>query len=173
MPVPLCIIRENEKYMGRRQAWYNSQKDGASGYYWQWHYTEHECALDGKIDGFIIYGVSGSAAETYANKFGITFVELKQHTVKFMNGSDVVSTQKVTDGENATAPNLSKKDYTLSWDKSYNLTKNAFKRSGYKFVGWNTKANGSGKTYKNAAEIKNLTSKNGKKVTLYAQWKKK
>lgn len=55
---------------------------------------------------------------------------------------------------------------------SYKLTSNTFKKKGYTFVGWNTKANGKGKSYKNKASVKNLTSKNGGKVTLYAQWKK-
>ena len=53
---------------------------------------------------------------------------------------------------------------------TYNLTANGFKRTGYKFKGWNTKADGSGKSYANKAAVKNLTSKNGATVKLYAQW---
>jgi uncharacterized repeat protein (TIGR02543 family) len=52
------------------------------------------------------------------------------------------------------------------------LAANTFTRDGYTFVGWNTKANGSGKAYKNKQSVKNLASKDGAKVTLYAQWKK-
>lgn len=59
------------------------------------------------------------------------------------------------------------------YNKSYTLSKNTFKRKGYSFAGWNTKKDGTGKTYKNKAEIKNLTSKADGTVTLYAQWKKK
>lgn len=59
------------------------------------------------------------------------------------------------------------------YNKTYTLKKNSFKRKGYTFAGWNTKKDGSGKTYKNKAEVKNLTSKSGGTVTLYAQWKKK
>lgn len=58
------------------------------------------------------------------------------------------------------------------YGKTYQLTANKFKKKGYTFVGWNTKKDGSGKTYKNKEKIKNLTSKSGGKVTLYAQWKK-
>ncbi|MGN0142497.1 MAG: InlB B-repeat-containing protein [Roseburia sp.] len=58
------------------------------------------------------------------------------------------------------------------YGKTYTLTANGFKRKGYSFAGWNTKKDGTGKTYKNKAEIKNLSSKSGGKVTLYAQWKK-
>lgn len=59
------------------------------------------------------------------------------------------------------------------YNKTYTLKKNSFKRKGYTFAGWNTKKDGSGKMYKNKAEVKNLTSKSGGTVTLYAQWKKK
>lgn len=55
---------------------------------------------------------------------------------------------------------------------TYKLPVNTFKRSGYVFNGWNTKANGKGKAYKNKASVKNLAKDNGKIVTLYAQWKK-
>lgn len=55
---------------------------------------------------------------------------------------------------------------------SYKLTANKFKKTGYTFNGWNTKADGTGKKYKNKASVKNLTSVNKGTVTLYAQWKK-
>ena len=59
-----------------------------------------------------------------------------------------------------------------SYGKTYTLTKNAYKKKGYKFVGWNTKADGSGTWYKNKAKVKNLTKTDGKTIKLYAQWKK-
>lgn len=61
---------------------------------------------------------------------------------------------------------------SCKYGTSYKLTANKFKKKGYTFVGWNTKADGSGTTYKNKASIKNLTATSNKKVTLYAQWKK-
>lgn len=51
------------------------------------------------------------------------------------------------------------------------LRENGFKRTGYQFVGWNTKKNGKGKTYKSGAKVKTLTTKAGGTVTLYAKWK--
>lgn len=47
---------------------------------------------------------------------------------------------------------------------------NRFQRSGYTFVGWNTKKDGKGKTYKAGEGVKTLTSKAGGSVTLYAKW---
>lgn len=49
------------------------------------------------------------------------------------------------------------------------LRKNAFERDNYKFVEWNTKANGSGTSYANREEVINLAA-GGETVTLYAQW---
>lgn len=85
--------------------------------------------------------------------------EANKYTIKFNgNGS--------TKGKMSSLTNC-------KYGKSYKLTANKFKKSGYTFVGWNTKKNGKGKSYKNKQSIKNLTSKNRGTVTLYAQWKKK
>ncbi len=56
------------------------------------------------------------------------------------------------------------------YGKAYKLKSNTFTKKGYTFAGWNTKKNGTGKTYKNKSNIKNLTTANKKTVTLYAQW---
>jgi len=64
------------------------------------------------------------------------------------------------------------KNTTCNYGKAYNLRANGYKKKGYKFVGWNTKANGKGTSYKNKAKVKSLKSKNGATIKLYAQWKK-
>lgn len=57
------------------------------------------------------------------------------------------------------------------------LTENAYSRTGYEFVGWNTLSDGSGTAYGDGAEIWNLTAQNYTPgsgegiVTLYAQWR--
>ena len=63
------------------------------------------------------------------------------------------------------------KTLSATYGKNVRLTANAFKRSKYKFTGW-AKKKGGKVAYKNKAKVKNLTSKNGKTVTLYAVWKK-
>ena len=50
------------------------------------------------------------------------------------------------------------------------LTANSFTRTGHDFTGWNTKADGSGTSYTDKQEVKNLTDTDGGTVTLYAQW---
>ena len=60
----------------------------------------------------------------------------------------------------------------FTYDKAAKLRKNAFIRSGYVFIGWAMKKGGAVK-YKNAAAVKNLSTKNGSTATLYAVWAKK
>lgn len=59
---------------------------------------------------------------------------------------------------------------THTYGVAKNLTENGFRRTGYTFAGWNTKADGSGTSYKNAQSVKNLTSSDGTVVNLYARW---
>ena len=59
----------------------------------------------------------------------------------------------------------------IEYDKTASLYKNLFSRSNYEFVEWNTKANGTGKAYKNLEDVKNLTKVDGEVINLYAQWK--
>lgn len=63
----------------------------------------------------------------------------------------------------------------VSYGKNKALTKNKFTKKGYTFKGWalSKKDAKKGKvSYKNKAKIKNLTTKNGTSVTLYAVWTK-
>ena len=63
-------------------------------------------------------------------------------------------------------------------DSPRNLTKNAFIKAGYEFVGWaETPSNGTGTIYRDGALFENVTTyqgeqiKNGDTITLYAQWR--
>ncbi|MCR4649583.1 MAG: InlB B-repeat-containing protein, partial [Lachnospiraceae bacterium] len=58
---------------------------------------------------------------------------------------------------------------SIKYNTSTALKKNTFKKSGYKFVGWNTKADGSGTSYADEAQVK-LKIYNVNKITLFAQW---
>ena len=58
---------------------------------------------------------------------------------------------------------------SATYGKTVTLRANAFKKSGRKFWGW-SKTKGGSVVYKNKAKVKNLTSGNGKTVTLYAVW---
>ena len=62
-------------------------------------------------------------------------------------------------------------DQSFNYETARNLTPNAFERSGYVFMGWNTKADGSGDSLPDEADGSTLT-KTESSVTLYAQWAK-
>lgn len=54
----------------------------------------------------------------------------------------------------------------------YKLRKNTFTRSGYEFIGWNTKSDGTGDWYLDEGTVRNMSSTDGDIVTVYAQWSK-
>ncbi|MCT0449068.1 WxL domain-containing protein [Lactococcus lactis] len=58
----------------------------------------------------------------------------------------------------------------MSYDKEKIVPQNSFKKTGYLFMGWNTQADGKGRSYSENSLLKNLTSVNNDKITLYAQW---
>lgn len=84
------------------------------------------------------------------------------------SGTASVSYKVAFKGNGSTSGKMSTQSVT--YGSGTKLTANAFKRKGYTFKGWNTKADGSGKSYKNKADGSKLTKTGGKTVTLYAQW---
>lgn len=70
------------------------------------------------------------------------------------------------DGNKASSGSMDA-EYIL-YDETKPLAANAYKKTGYTFTGWNTKADGSGKTYHDEDNVLNLAT-NGV-ITLYAQW---
>ncbi len=103
---------------------------------------------------------SGNGAYIASSYVGTTLTMTAQWTA---------NTYTVTyDGNGATGGSTSNSSHT--YDTSSNLSSNGFTKTNATFVGWNTKADGSGTSYANGASVKNLTSTNGGKVTLYAQW---
>lgn len=57
----------------------------------------------------------------------------------------------------------------LVYDQTGNLAYNGFSITGWSFVNWNTKSDGSGMTYQAGQQVKNMND--GQNTTLYAQWK--
>jgi uncharacterized repeat protein (TIGR02543 family) len=73
----------------------------------------------------------------------------------------------IFDKNGATSGSMDK--FYTYYDVHFTLPENKFKREGYDFVGWTTKADGSGEHYNNIQKVKNLCT--GGEITLYAQWK--
>ena len=73
------------------------------------------------------------------------------------------------DGNRATKGTM--KDMNAEkYDSSFRLKKNSFSRSGYEFVGWNTKKNGKGENFSDKQKVSNLCCEAGACITLYAVW---
>ena len=106
-----------------------------------------------KADGSKLTKTSGKTVKLYAQW------KANKYTIKY-------------NGNGSTSGKMSAKK-NCQYGKKYKLAANSYKKKGYTFAGWNTKKDGSGKSYKNKAQVKNLTTKSGGTVTLYAQWKKK
>ena len=73
------------------------------------------------------------------------------------------------DGNGATSGSMNPMSNRV-YDEPFTLSPNGFERSGSKFLGWNTKVDGTGDSFTNCANVVNLTTNNNDLVTLYAQW---
>lgn len=115
-----------------------------------------------KVQG--LSATNGATVNLYAqwdaNKYTIHFDKNKPST---SNGydKDSVASHDVT-GEMA--------DVEHTYDIKKALPDNKFKLHGWKFKGWNTKADGTGTAIPNKENVLNLTTDDNKTITLYAQW---
>ena len=72
--------------------------------------------------------------------------------------------------KNGEGVNKTMNDKTVSYNSNATLPINYYVRDEYKFLGWNTKADGTGTFFADKAKIPNLSSTAGEIVVLYAQW---
>lgn len=133
------------------------REDDKNNYYW-WLRTPYLISSYNVSDvggsGSISYGWSG-----HGNGIAFGFCIDKapiNYTVKFdPNGGT---------GEMADQP--------MKSNTKVALRENAFTYEERAFIGWNTKADGSGTSYADKEEVSNLASTEGAIVTLYAQWRR-
>lgn len=76
---------------------------------------------------------------------------------------------KPSGASNQVDGSMTNSEHTYNSNKQ--LEDNKYSIIGWHFTGWNTKADGSGKSYSNKEEVINLTSVDKATITLYAQWK--
>ena len=143
--------------------------------------TSYKVKITSKTSGAVIYyttdGSEPNAAYSKGTRYTGAFTVSPGKTVKAVAvcnkyaDSSVSSkklakltTYKITFKSNGGKGSMSKQ--SMAKGVSTAISKNKFSKKYYTFTGWNTKANGKGKSYKNKAKIK-LT----KNITLYAQWK--
>lgn len=71
---------------------------------------------------------------------------------------------------NSNGGNGTMEPQTLKYDDVQELLENKFTKDGYTFTGWNLAQDGTDTSYANKEQVLNLTSENGGRIELYAQW---
>ena len=80
-------------------------------------------------------------------------------------------TYKIVYNANGNNVNGTMSEQVLTYDKATNLTNNAFSRTGYTWLNWNTAANGTGTTYTDGQSVLNLANVQDAVINMYAQWR--
>ena len=104
-------------------------------------------------DGAEITNLSDTDNDTVT--MSAQWTPISYHIVFDKNRTDAIGTTEAMD---------------MEYDTTKTLTPNGYTSASSKFATWNTKPDGSGETYSNKQEVKNLVETDGGTVTLYAQW---
>ena len=127
-------------------------------------------------NGYTRTGYSFNGWNTKADGSGTAYADKASvKNLSSTNGATVTlyaqwTANKYTVTYNANGGTGTMANQELTYDKAATLNANTFKRTGYRFNGWNTKADGTGTSYADKASVKNLTANSGGTVTLYAKW---
>lgn len=114
------------------------------------------------FDGWYTQKDGGKRIESTSN------VDILGNHTLYAHWTQVFNYTVVFDGNGSDGGNMASQQY--EYGSSYQLPVNAYYKKGNHFVEWNTKSDGTGKSYTNYATVKNLTSTPGSNVTLYAIW---
>lgn len=106
--------------------------------------------------GYVPTGWKGSFSNVTTDTVITAEYRPISYTIAFRTNSD--------DSTGATA------SMHMKYGQAEYLTRNGFKRRGYRFSGWNANADGTGKSYTDAEGILNLTDRDGSTVELFAVW---
>ena len=136
----------------KRKAKYTAT--ATTGYHIVGWYTNKDCTEGGQL---------GSSYTTIAQKNAGGTANLGTYYAKFE-----LNTYKVKFNKNGGSGTMSDQEFT--YGTAQNLTANVFTRSGYVFLRWDTKSDGTGTPYSNQQSVNYLTEENGATVNLYAIW---
>lgn len=129
-----------------------------AGYYINNYVASGACFIEANDDGTYTFAFGKEDIVLTASLKGIRYtIEFEKNGNPLMEGKDV------------TCIMVSK---TLTYGKAaVALPKCYYKREGYTFTGWNTKADGTGTNYADKEKVKDLTTVPNDVIHLYAQWK--
>ena len=134
------------------------------------------------------YGETGNLDANQFERRGYSFAGWKNGNKTYADGAEITNLSE-TDNDTVTmSARWTPISYRIVFDKNRTdaigtteamdmeygatktLTPNGYTSASSKFATWNTKPDGSGETYSNKQEVKNLVETDGDTVTLYAQW---
>ena len=112
------------------------------------------------------------SGQNYADKAGVRNLTDKDKVTVVLYAQWAAHKYKVAFDKNAADATGTMAEQGLTYGADpVALSKNAFKRTGHSFAGWNTVADGSGDAYPDGARVADLTDEDGATVTLFAQWR--
>lgn len=128
-----------------------------AGYYINNYSSSGACFIESNGDGTYSFAFAKEDIVLTASLKGIRYtIEFKENGDPLLGGKDITGTM------------ISK---TLTYGKAAAaLPKCYFTRKGYNFVGWNTKADGTGTMYTDKQKVSDLTTVPNDIIRLYAQW---
>lgn len=117
-------------------------------------------------DTFTIKPNTGLDAGTYTATVTVTGMNIvsRSFDVSFTVSSAATYTVKF----NANGGSGTMADMTVNTGSQATLSENAFTRTGYEFIGWNDRSDGSGTNYSDKGAVP--TANAGETITLYAKW---
>lgn len=138
------------------------------------------------LPGYTFTGWNTAAngtGDTYADRAAVSNLAKKDGATVMLYALWTPISYTVAFNANGGMGSMVNQEFTF--DAAKNLTKNAFERTGYTFVGWSTQMSATdtytgeestdesaSNTYNDGEEVSNLTETNGAVVTLYAQWER-
>ena len=108
----------------------------------------------------------------YTQKSGGTKITAKTKVTKSVTYYAQWTANKYTVKFNANGGKGTMKALAATYGKTVALRANAFKRTNWTFLGWATAKGATEVAYRNKQKVKNLSSKSGGTVTLYAVWRR-
>ena len=113
--------------------------------------------------GYIFLGWTGSNGETPEKD--VTITDGTTGNLSYTAHFEPITYEIIYNGNGAIG---TMENQVLTYDQEYTLSQNLFRYNNNEFIGWNTKQDGTGNSYTDMQEVRNLTTSST--LTLYAQW---
>lgn len=121
--------------------------------------------------GYNFNGWKDDNNKTYADEGTVTTAWPDTTTVNLHAQWEPIKYTLKFDTNNVTPKNVDFSDrQNIPYDEFFDIPNTQMKVNGYRFLGWNTKKDGSGEKIDATQPVGNLTTKDGDTVTIYAQW---